>query len=307
MSRPEHAQAAESVPPFRCSAASRTAAEPLEGSASTVRAFLLVETAGPWGVDAVRECRMDDDVRLRLLDLERRHRVRPLLIRRHGRGAAGPRRIFAAYVDRAAPWLETAVLDDERELLELDLTGLSQGRSAGLARQEEPVYLVCTHGRHDACCAEQGRPLSSALTAVAPGQTWEVSHIGGDRFAANALVLPHGLYYGRLAPSDVAAFVRAHEAGRLDLEHLRGRSSYPFAVQAAEVYLRRHLDERRIEPLLVAELARDGTETRVVFTVDGIRWEVRVHTERGEPRQLTCRAASPSPGLVHRLLSLTEL
>lgn len=306
MSRPEHARAAESVPPFRCSAASRTAAEPLEGSASTVRAFLLVETAGAWGVDAVRDGRLDEDVRRRLLDLERRHRVRPLLIRRHGRGAGGPRRVFAAYVDRAAPWVETAVLDDLRRLLDVDLTGLAAGRSPGLAPHEGPVYLVCTHGRHDACCAEQGRPLSSALSAVAPEQTWEVSHIGGDRFAANVLVLPHGLYYGRLTPSDAGDFVRAHEEGRLDLEHLRGRSSYPFAVQAAEVYLRRHLDEHRVEPLALAEVARGGPETRAVFRVGGSRWEVRVHTERGGARQLTCRAAAKSSGLSHRLLGLAE-
>ena len=303
MSRPETA----AVPAFRCSGASLELAEPLEGSASTVRAFLLVEASGPWGVDAVRDGRIDEDVRRRLLDLERVHRVRPLLIRRHGRPAAGPRRVFVAYVDRSAPWVETGVLGDVRELLDVDLTGLAEGRSPGLTPHEDPVYLVCTHGRHDACCAEQGRPLAAALDAVAPEQTWEVSHIGGDRFAANVLVLPHGLYYGRLTPSDAVPFVRAHNEGRLDLEHLRGRSSYPFAVQAAEIYLRRHLDDHRAEPLPLEALQREGTETRAGFLVDGRRWEVRVHTGRGEPRQLTCRAASASPGLSHRLLGLREL
>ncbi len=305
MSLPE--PTSESGPvPFRCSVASRSVAEPLEGSASTVRAFLLVETAGPWGVDAVRDGRLDEDVRRGLVALERRHRVRPLLVRRHGRGADGPRRVYAAYVDRAAPWVETAVLDDVRGLLDIDLTGLAEGRSPGLTPHPDPVYLVCTHGRHDACCAEQGRPLAAALAAVAPEQTWEVSHIGGDRFAANVLVLPHGLYYGRLTPPDADVLVRSHADGHLDLEHLRGRSSYPFAVQAAEVYLRRHLDERRVEPLPLQEVAGSGLETRAVFGVDDGRWEVRVHTERTEARQLTCRAAGPSQGLAHRLLGITR-
>jgi hypothetical protein len=293
---------------FRCSAASRELTEPLEGTASTVRAFLLVEAAGPWGVDAVRDCRMDAAVKQRLLELEKHHRVRPLLVRRHGGGATGLPRLFAAYVHTDRPWVRTAVLDDVRDLLDLDLAGLGEGEpSPGLAPHEDPVFLVCTHGRHDACCAERGRPLAAAMSQVAPEHTWEVSHIGGDRFAANLLVLPHGLYYGRLEPHDAAGFVDAHLAGRLDVEHLRGRSSYPFSVQAAEIYLRRDLGLDDIAPLPLVEHARHGTETRAVFRVGERLWEVHVHAEIGEPRQLTCRAPAPSTGFIHVLLGITEV
>ena len=289
---------------FRCAAASEVAAEPLAGTASSVRAFLLVEAPGPWGVDAVRDSRLPDDVKTRLGELEARHRVRPLLVRRHGGARPATTRVFAAYADPARPWVETTELADVRDLLDLELAGLGEGRSPGLTPYDEPLFLVCTHGRHDACCAERGRPLCAAMGEVAPEATWEVSHIGGDRFAANLLVLPHGLYYGRLGPADAAGLVQAHLAGRLDLEHLRGRSSYPFAVQAAEVYLRRRLDVTTVEPLALRSRARDGAETRVVFAVEGEDWEVVVHTSRGVPRQLTCRAGSPSAGLAHTLVSL---
>ena len=296
---------------FRCSAASQEAAEPLEGTASTVRAFLLVECPGPWGVDAVRDSRLPDPVKQRLAELEARHRVRPLLVRRHGRQAPGPTpgpsRVFVTYTGGGQPWLETVLLDDVHELLDLDLTGLGSGRSPGLARQEDPLLLTCTHGRHDACCAERGRPLCAALTEAAPRHSWEVSHIGGDRFASNLLVLPYGLYYGRLLPEDAAGFAEAHLSGRLDVEHLRGRSAYPFAVQAAEIHLRRHTDHDAIGPLWLEQQRREGPETSAVFALDGRRWKVRVHTERTEPRQLTCRAARPSAGLRHRLLGIEEL
>jgi hypothetical protein len=272
-----------------------------------VRAFLLVESDGPWGIDAVRDSRLPVEVKQRLTELEERNRVRPLLVRRHGRRARGGTRVFAAYAGGSRPWLETVLLDGARDLLDLDLAVLGEGRSPGLTPHEEPLFLVCTHGRHDACCAERGRPLCAAMTEVLPEHSWEVSHIGGDRFAANVLVLPHGLYYGRLSPEDAAGLAEAHLSGRLDVEHLRGRSSYPFSVQAAEVYLRRHTGHDGIEPPRLEELTRHGTETRAVFGLDGRRWEVRVHTERGEPRQLTCRALRQSPGLSHRLVGVAEL
>ena len=291
--------------PFRCALTSRERLEPIEGTASTVRSFVLVEVPGPWGVDAVRDCRMDDEVRHRLLDLERHHRIRPLLVRRHGRGGDGPgTRVFAAHVDRDRPWVETALLDDVRELLDLDLSGIGEGRSPGLIPHEEPVFCVCTHGRHDACCAEQGRPVAAAMHAVAPGHTWEVSHIGGDRFAANVLVLPYGLYYGRLLPDDVPDLVEAHRAGRLDLAHLRGRSSYPFAVQAAEVFLRRRLEADDLAPPRLVEHTREGDLTRVVLALGGARWEVRVRTRPAAPERLTCRALRDSAPPRHELVEI---
>src|SRR3712207_7435783 len=68
---------------------------------------------------------------------------------------------------------------------------------------ERPVYRVCAHGGHEACCALRGRPLARALPADDPDDVWECSHLGGDRFAANVLVLPHGFYYGQV-PGDGA-------------------------------------------------------------------------------------------------------
>jgi hypothetical protein len=293
-----------SDPGFRCSVASSGLEEPLLGSASTVRAFLLVEEPGPWGVDALRDSRLPDGVKESLHDLQRRSRIRPLLIRRQDRRRPDRRQVFAAYVRGPRPWLEATSVADLREIDDLDLTGLAEGNSPGLTPHPEPLFAVCTHGRHDACCAERGRPLCQAMRSAAPDQAWEVSHIGGDRFAANALVLPHGLYYGRLSPTDAAPLVGAHHEGRLDLAHLRGRCAYPFAVQAAEVYLRRHTGVDTVEPLDVADARREDTDTRVTFRHRGTAWTVSVRTERGEPRQLTCRAEAPGRGLTHRLLGI---
>jgi hypothetical protein len=46
------------------------------------------------------------------------------------------------------------------------------------------------------CCARLGVPLAQALAARHPGPVWETTPVGGHRFAANLVLLPHGLYYG---------------------------------------------------------------------------------------------------------------
>jgi hypothetical protein len=293
---------------FRCAAASLEHADPLAGTASTVRAFLLVEHAGPWGVDALRDCRLPVEICAELRRRSRRAGVRTLLVRRHGRTESdGSARVFAAWADAAAPWMETATLPTVDAVLDVDLEALGAGRPTGLPRTDDPVFCVCTHGRHDACCAERGRPTMQALAAVRPELGWEVSHIGGDRFAANLLVLPDGLYYGRVQPDDVDVLVRTHLDGHLLLDRLRGRSGFGFAVQAAELALRRTLAETRRCALRLVSTATTGADTDVRFAVGQREYDVRVRLEHRAVRPLTCRATVDSPVPDFRVLAVTPV
>ena len=278
--------------PFRCTAAGDLRGDPLAGTASTVRAFLLVENPGPWGIDALTDNRLPRAVKAGLASAARAARVRVNLIRRHHRPAPRTRfRVYAAWAGPDRPWLETAVLDTADQLLDLDLDALGAGRSPGLEPTTEQLLCVCTHGRHDACCAERGRPVAAALAAAHPEEAWEISHIGGDRFSGNALFLPHGLYYGRLDAVTGVAVAGGHLAGQVDLDHLRGRSSYPMPVQAAEVALRTRLGETRLDAVRLVDRQRDGDSWVAYFDVGGTTWRVTVRTGPGEERfRLTCRA-----------------
>ena len=95
---------------------------------------------------------------------------------------------------------------------------VAAGRSPGLTPHTAPVLAVCTHGRHDTCCAERGRPVAAGLAEAYPEETWEASHIGGDRFAANLLVLPFGLYFGRLDPASARGVARLLAAGDVEAD-----------------------------------------------------------------------------------------
>ena len=83
---------------------------------------------------------------------------------------------------------------------------------------QAPVILVCTHGVHDACCAIRGRPVAAALAERWPDLVWECSHVGGDRFAPNVVLLPDGFYYGNLDPESAVRIVGDYLAGTVATE-----------------------------------------------------------------------------------------
>jgi hypothetical protein len=244
---------------------------------------------------ALRDCRLPAEVTGPLQRHAAAASVRPLLIRRHHRRSSGQITVFGAFAHPERPWMQTGRLEDPAALLDLDLKSLGEGRSMGLDDTDDPLFLVCTHGKHDACCAERGRPVASALTEVEPEATWEVSHIGGDRFAGNVLVLRDGLYYGRVSPTGASGLAATHRAGRIDLGHLRGRSGFPFAVQAAEWFLRHELRADGASDLqLLGRRTGEGL-IDVDFRVHNEQvWRVRVRLSRSAPQRLTCSASNES-------------
>jgi hypothetical protein len=287
---------------FRCAVASEARTESMAGTASTVRSFLLVEHPGPWGVDALRDARLPEGIGPELAARAQLTRTKVIMIRRPGgsSGASAGVRVFGAHTHHSDPWVETTVLDDLHGVHDLDLEALAAGRSMGLEAHHDPVLAVCTHGRHDTCCAERGRPVAAGLATAYPEETWEASHIGGDRFAANLLVLPYGLYFGRLDPASARGVARLLAAGELDLDHLRGRSGLATPLQAGEAALRRYVDERRLDTVRFVSRQVDGDRTDAVFDVAGRRYAVRITSSRGSDRALlTCRALRENPVMHH--------
>ena len=282
--------------PFRCAAASVAREDALAGTASTVRSFLLVEHAGSWGSDALRDARLPVGLGEHLAREGRRSGVRVLLVRRPGRRAEGTGvRVFAARAAGPDSWLEAATLPRVEDVRDLDLTALGAGRSCGLSPHDDPLVAVCTHGRHDACCAERGRPVALALAASRHADAvWECSHIGGDRFAGNVLVLPRGLYYGRVDPDSAIEVADAVAEARLDLDHLRGRSDLAMPVQAAEIDVRRRLRLTGLDDVRLSHAATDGDLTTVTLDADGRTVVLRVRRVLGDPQQLTCGARRDS-------------
>ncbi|MEV4259153.1 sucrase ferredoxin, partial [Spirillospora sp. NPDC049652] len=208
--------------------------------------------------------------------------VRPQLIRRAGRRrrATPPLRVYAGWSQGPDVWLETRELDDHAELASLDLAAVAAGTPPGWGEPvEEPVFLVCTHGKRNACCARTGAPLARSLTKRFGDLVWETTHVGGDRYAANLVCLPHAVYYGNLGPAEAEHAAAAYLKGAVVLDRLRGRAGLPEAAQAAEHAVRARTGVLDVAGVTVERLTGSSPYEAVV-SAGGNRYRVAV--ERGE-------------------------
>jgi hypothetical protein len=189
------------------------------------RAWLLIEYGGLWAEQATATELPAPLAKLAVGADERGIRVQ--LIRRPGRRDEGGGRVFAGWTAGAAPWLAETGGGD------LDLAGLAAGeRVAGTP--VDRLYLVCGHARRDRCCGRFGPPLARALAAAHPDEVWESTHVGGHKFAANLVLLPHGLYYGPVDVAAAADAIGAYRRGEVTAHRYRGRAGQDTDVQEAE-------------------------------------------------------------------------
>ncbi len=259
--------------PF-CAEASRENGEALAATASRVDRWILVEYSGLWGRDAVAASNLSVDIKEHLR--ERMLALAPakvLFVRRRERRSR-PDCVFWG----SAAGMQHAELDSYDDLLELDFATPGE-------RVEHPLLLVCTHGKHDRCCARHGQPLFEALRELAdPDWVWQASHLGGDRFAGNLVCLPEGLYFGRVGPGEAAIVLEDYLAGRIHLPCYRGRAAYSMPVQAAERAVREHTGSTGLDAL---ELV---SEDPIRFRAGGRVFEVEVERVEGELSYVTCDA-----------------
>ena len=251
-------------PSYACSLASTERDEPMFATGSSVRGWVLVEVPGAWGEDAVHASAFGEFAPQHWKDdLKRRH-IRVVCIRSHEREGATDVRVFACAARRPGQKPAQLWRRDVASLADvvptIDDLRVDQRPSPEWEREHEQLLLVCTNGRHDQCCANLGRPLVRALRESRwANRVWECSHIGGDRFAPNLVVLPDSLYFGRVEPDSATDVLSALDDGRIDLSRFRGRTCFSLAEQAVEHFVRRELDIDAIDGVVVEGQAPDGS------------------------------------------------
>ena len=273
------------------------------GTAFPAARLLLVEQPGPWGRSGLRESRFDSAVAARLEARANAERVRVLAIRRPGRTPPDTVRSWYFVDTRDGRQLvRRGEFDTDAELLDVPLDGSAGRPDDGL------LYLVCAHSKHDTCCALRGRPVASALADLRPGRVWECSHIGGERFAANVLMLPTGLVYGRVLPFAAPEFVAAAEAGEVIGALLRGRVGLVPVAQAALAFGYEHLGIRRADGLRVIS-ASPVEDAQATVRLSGPHGEldVLVQVRRVSADGLTCARPGPGHFFAYRPVRITPV
>jgi hypothetical protein len=280
--------------PMRCSARSLELGEPMIGSVDQRVRWLLVEDRSAWGEKAVRDVLGPD-----LEKAAKARRMRLLLVRRREGDPAADAVRRAFLVDTEAGEMAVRSITDLAEL-----TGLLDVPVADFGTPlTDPILLVCVNGKRDACCALRGRALLTALAADHAERTWECTHLGGHRFAANLVCLPHGIVYGRVSPADGPRIAGAYLAGRVDPAHLRGRSSWPQAAQVAEQAIRVSLGLRGLHDVRLLDAVVDDASASVTLSAAGGTHRFELVSERGEPRATSCRADELERPLQWRVVS----
>ncbi len=299
-----------------CAQQSLDAGEPLFGTAAAdIEHWLLLEHDGQWERDALSTPTLPEAVRAHLgAWLGRKPRARFQLVRdERSEGLAFPRRLFLVTAKEGEQQIREVALQAWEDVLGLDLDQLA-ATAPGPDESQDPLVLVCTHGRRDPCCARLGVPvfreLAKDLHRDHPSRVLQTTHLGGHRFAATLVLLPHAYTYGRLDVAAARRVVRGYFSGRLtDLDRLRGRSCYPADVQAAEYWVRHNAGRYALQGLHLRRREADIGKFEVTFWDGGTDelHELTVVIDKTSDLASSSCGDAPKPILRHRIESYRQV
>jgi hypothetical protein len=289
---------------FFCSEGARLRGDPIAGTAAHGVVWVLIEYRGAWPVNGFEGLDLEPETKALVFSAAQAARARVLLVRRPGRRRSEGQDRWAVlrHEDSGAYRQQWGTWSCDQDLAEI-ATALGSPGEVGYP----PVILVCTHSRHDQCCALRGRPVGRVLSDRWPELVWECTHVGGDRFAANVVVAPDGVYYGGLDAESAVTTIEGHLAGRIHGDYLRGYTDLFPPQQAAVAETLRRFGPAGRNDYVVEATFREGDYWRI--SIKGrpphpARVDVELQARRAPPCQLTCRGPATGSAVVYDLASI---
>lgn len=252
-----------------CSQMSSLSGEHLYGTAPEIENWFVLEYSGVWKKDAFPQSRLPEEVKEHLgkfLSSFERSRIQLI---GGGRPGEGNPVFYYACASEFSPKLYRFEIETYQDLLSIDLPDLVSTGEIEKFSCEEKLVLVCTHGARDGCCAAAGPGVYRELLQEEGICAWRTTHVGAHRFAANLVMLPEGIYYGRVNGENLKDVISSHLRGEIFLDCYRGRSCFSQTSQVSDYFLRKKIQKLGIYDIRW-EFEKDREDhTAVEFGVEG--------------------------------------
>jgi len=167
------------------------------------------------------------------------------------------------------PKIYKFLLNDHEDILKLDLAGLIENGDIEGSATDEKLAIICTHGSYDSCCGKYGVQVYNELKESKELTVWMTTHVGSHRFSANMVMLPEGIYYGRVDTDNVWEIVKAHNKEEIFLDCFRGRCCHSQPSQVSDFFLRRELKKYGIYDIRCKYERDRDINIAVEFKIEG--------------------------------------
>ena len=280
---------------------------PLMGTASAnTSVWFLLEVPRPWAAKALAVNdllpQVNETLQKWVHDIPKSNAV---FIKKNNLPVESPKLIVALTENNDQRIHQFDLSTDYMSMADLPMADIVSGKSkAGQVDNLSPLFLVCTNGKRDNCCAKFGLPVIKAFEDAGDENVWQCTHLGGHRFAAVVGVFPQGLYYQLFNPANVPAFRESILQNQVPLQGLRGRTAYTGVEQAAEIFLREqsgNLDDGAYK--LISSNQEDGV-WQVNFQNGASAYKITLKQSMSEPFAAGCEGGKTKPGPIFELISI---
>jgi hypothetical protein len=238
-----------SANPFFCAHMSRASGEDPIGSAPLIATYIAIECPQPWAANAIESKAVPENLSAFIQNANAAQRpIKFLLIQAAKPNPTGETRVLVFHQQPAPAGgytrhaFQFAQIAEVAPFLDryLAMPVRTPVRTPGQSIKPMRDFLICTHGSHDTCCARYGKPLFHQARGIVADlglndvQVWQVSHIGGHRFAPTAIAFPDGRYYGGLDGELFRAIVQRQGDIQALQPVYRGWGVLPKIVQVLE-------------------------------------------------------------------------
>jgi len=246
-----------------CSQLSIESSEQLFATSPVVHYWYLLEFNEQWEEDAFNNSRLSKDIKKKITELTSHKPYSRLQLIKKTKRDRNNLKLFIAITKENQKELYSIDIADYEEILNLNPYNLFDSAN----QQTQQIILVCTHNSYDKCCGKYGKEVYKYLSIKEKDfDIWQTTHLGGHRFAANILMLPEGLYFGRVNSESFIHIKNEYSNNKIYLDSLRGKCYYKKEIQASEYYLRSKLEFYGLNNIkLVSSFNKNSNITVTVF------------------------------------------